>query len=84
MVRIPTGKIRVNRRIFGLIHQYILMDQSILCAPAPMVVSFPPFNTMDTQLPKAHSFDIIDALQKRILIIDGALGTMVKQLKLRE
>ena len=39
---------------------------------------------MDTQLPKAHSFDIIDALQKRILILDGALGTMVQQLKLQE
>src|SRR5262245_66291200 len=39
---------------------------------------------MDTHLPKAHSFDIVDALQKRILILDGALGTMVQQLKLRE
>ena len=39
---------------------------------------------MDTQLPKAHSFDIVGALQKRILILDGALGTMVQQLKLQE
>jgi 5-methyltetrahydrofolate--homocysteine methyltransferase len=39
---------------------------------------------MLTQLPKAQSFDIVESLQKRILILDGALGTMVQQLKLRE
>jgi 5-methyltetrahydrofolate--homocysteine methyltransferase len=39
---------------------------------------------MDTPLPKARSFDIVDALQKRILILDGALGTMIQQLKLQE
>jgi 5-methyltetrahydrofolate--homocysteine methyltransferase len=39
---------------------------------------------MPTPLPKAPSFDILDALQQRILILDGALGTMVQQLKLRE
>jgi len=40
MVRIPTGKIRVNRRIFGLIHQYILMDQSIPLRHRPHGVKF--------------------------------------------
>jgi 5-methyltetrahydrofolate--homocysteine methyltransferase len=39
---------------------------------------------MAIPLPKAQSFDIVDALQKRILILDGALGTMVQQLKLQE
>ena len=39
---------------------------------------------MDTPLTKAQSFDIVDELQKRILILDGAFGTMVQQLKLQE
>src|SRR6516164_3972580 len=39
---------------------------------------------MVSQLPKAHPFDIINALQQRILILDGALGTMIQQLKLQE
>jgi 5-methyltetrahydrofolate--homocysteine methyltransferase len=39
---------------------------------------------MPTNLPKAQSFDIVNALQDRILVLDGALGTMVQQLKLRE
>jgi 5-methyltetrahydrofolate--homocysteine methyltransferase len=59
------------------------MDQSILCA-TPLLVLACASRPMDTQPPKAHSFDIVDALQERILFLDGALGTMVQQLKLRE
>ncbi|MBV9674421.1 MAG: homocysteine S-methyltransferase family protein, partial [Verrucomicrobia bacterium] len=36
------------------------------------------------QLPKSNSFDIVDALQERILILDGAMGTMVQQYRLKE
>ena len=39
---------------------------------------------MASQLQKADSFDIIDALNQRILILDGAMGTMVQQFKLQE
>src|ERR1700730_6675505 len=35
-------------------------------------------------LPKSDSFDIVDALNQRILILDGAMGTMVQQYKLKE
>jgi 5-methyltetrahydrofolate--homocysteine methyltransferase len=33
---------------------------------------------------KAASFDIVDALEQRIVILDGAMGTMVQQHKLQE
>jgi 5-methyltetrahydrofolate--homocysteine methyltransferase len=33
---------------------------------------------------KSDSFDIVDALNQRILILDGAMGTMVQQYKLTE
>ena len=39
---------------------------------------------MSSQLQKAASFDIVQALEQRILILDGAMGTMVQQFKLRE
>jgi 5-methyltetrahydrofolate--homocysteine methyltransferase len=39
---------------------------------------------MANHLQKAASFDIVDALDQRILILDGAMGTMVQQYKLRE
>jgi 5-methyltetrahydrofolate--homocysteine methyltransferase len=39
---------------------------------------------MPSQLQKAASFDIVQALDQRILILDGAMGTMVQQFKLRE
>ncbi|MEA3146324.1 MAG: 5-methyltetrahydrofolate--homocysteine methyltransferase [Verrucomicrobiota bacterium] len=39
---------------------------------------------MANHLRKAASFDIVDALDQRILILDGAMGTMVQQYKLQE
>ena len=39
---------------------------------------------MPSQLQKAASFDIVQALDQRILILDGAMGTMVQQFKLQE
>jgi 5-methyltetrahydrofolate--homocysteine methyltransferase len=39
---------------------------------------------MANHLRKAASFDIMDALDQRILILDGAMGTMVQQYKLQE
>jgi 5-methyltetrahydrofolate--homocysteine methyltransferase len=39
---------------------------------------------MASQLQKAASFDIVEALDQRILILDGAMGTMVQQFKLKE
>jgi 5-methyltetrahydrofolate--homocysteine methyltransferase len=39
---------------------------------------------MANQLHKTASFDIVEALDKRILILDGAMGTMVQQFKLKE
>src|SRR3984893_12870710 len=39
---------------------------------------------MPSQLQKAASFDIVQTLEQRILILDGAMGTMVQQFKLRE
>src|ERR1700757_3609113 len=39
---------------------------------------------MPSHLKKAASFDIVEALEQRILILDGAMGTMVLQYKLRE
>src|SRR3984957_19458152 len=39
---------------------------------------------MPSHLQKAASFDIIETLDQRIMILDGAMGTMVQQLKLQE
>jgi 5-methyltetrahydrofolate--homocysteine methyltransferase len=39
---------------------------------------------MVSHLKKAASFDIVEALEQRILILDGAMGTMVQQYKLQE
>ncbi len=39
---------------------------------------------MPSHLQKAASFDIVEALDQRILILDGAMGTMVQQFKLKE
>ena len=39
---------------------------------------------MPSQLQKAASFDIVQALDQRVLILDGAMGTMVQQFKLQE
>jgi 5-methyltetrahydrofolate--homocysteine methyltransferase len=39
---------------------------------------------MASHLKKADSFDIVDALEQRIVILDGAMGTMVQQYKLQE
>ena len=39
---------------------------------------------MVKHLQKAASFDIVEALNQRILILDGAMGTMVQQFKLQE
>src|SRR6516225_5438317 len=39
---------------------------------------------MASQLPQADSFDIVHALEQRILILDGAMGTMIQQHKLQE
>ncbi len=39
---------------------------------------------MASHLQKAASFDIVEALNQRILILDGAMGTMVQQFKLQE
>ena len=39
---------------------------------------------MASHLKKALSFDIVEALDQRILILDGAMGTMVQQFKLQE
>jgi 5-methyltetrahydrofolate--homocysteine methyltransferase len=39
---------------------------------------------MARHLEKAASFDIVEALNQRILILDGAMGTMVQQFKLQE
>jgi 5-methyltetrahydrofolate--homocysteine methyltransferase len=39
---------------------------------------------MVSHLKKADSFDIVEALEQRIVILDGAMGTMVQQYKLQE
>ncbi|HET9374194.1 MAG TPA: homocysteine S-methyltransferase family protein, partial [Chthoniobacterales bacterium] len=39
---------------------------------------------MPNQLPHSSSFDIVDALAQRILILDGAMGTMVQRFRLQE
>src|ERR1700730_540394 len=39
---------------------------------------------MAKQLPQSSSFDILDALAQRILILDGAMGTMVQRFRLQE
>src|ERR1700737_5411535 len=39
---------------------------------------------MGSHLQKTASFDIVEALNQRILILDGAMGTMIQQLKLQE
>ena len=39
---------------------------------------------MVSHLQKATSFDIIETLDQRIMILDGAMGTMVQQFKLQE
>jgi len=39
---------------------------------------------MASHLKKAASFDIVDALEQRIVILDGAMGTMVQQYTLQE
>jgi 5-methyltetrahydrofolate--homocysteine methyltransferase len=39
---------------------------------------------MASHLQKVSSFDIVEALDQRILILDGAMGTMVQQFKLQE
>ncbi|MBV8378922.1 MAG: homocysteine S-methyltransferase family protein, partial [Verrucomicrobia bacterium] len=39
---------------------------------------------MASHLHKAASFDIVEALNQRILILDGAMGTMIQQFKLQE
>jgi 5-methyltetrahydrofolate--homocysteine methyltransferase len=39
---------------------------------------------MAKQLPQLSSFDILDALAQRILILDGAMGTMVQRFRLQE
>ncbi len=39
---------------------------------------------MVSHLKKAASFDIVEALEQRIVILDGAMGTMVQQYKLQE
>ncbi len=39
---------------------------------------------MASHLKKAASFDIVEALEQRIVILDGAMGTMVQQYKLQE
>jgi 5-methyltetrahydrofolate--homocysteine methyltransferase len=41
-------------------------------------------SSMASHLQKAPSFDIVQALDQRILILDGAMGTMVQQFKLKE
>src|SRR5882762_446552 len=39
---------------------------------------------MENRLPQSSSFDILDALARRILILDGAMGTMVQRFRLQE
>src|ERR1700758_4199979 len=39
---------------------------------------------MPNQLPQSSSFDIVDALAQRVLILDGAMGTMVQRFRLQE
>jgi 5-methyltetrahydrofolate--homocysteine methyltransferase len=39
---------------------------------------------MAKQLPQSSSFNILDALAQRILILDGAMGTMVQRFRLQE
>src|SRR5260370_26835468 len=39
---------------------------------------------MANQLPQSSSFDILDVLAQRILILDGAMGTMVQRFRLQE
>src|SRR6516225_4891703 len=39
---------------------------------------------MASRLPQADSFDSVHALEQRILILDGAMGTMIQQHKLQE
>ena len=39
---------------------------------------------MAKHLQKAASFDITETLEQRIMILDGAMGTMVQQYKLQE
>jgi 5-methyltetrahydrofolate--homocysteine methyltransferase len=39
---------------------------------------------MASDFKKAASFDIVEALEKRILILDGAMGTMIQRYRLQE
>jgi 5-methyltetrahydrofolate--homocysteine methyltransferase len=39
---------------------------------------------MPVHLPQSSSFDIVEALAQRILILDGAMGTMVQRFRLQE
>src|SRR5260370_32255252 len=39
---------------------------------------------MANQLLQSSAFDILDALAQRILILDGAMGTMVQRFRLQE
>src|SRR5258707_12896882 len=39
---------------------------------------------MANQLLQSSAFDILDALARRILILDGAMGTMVQRFRLQE
>ena len=39
---------------------------------------------MPNRLPQSSSFDIVEALAQRILILDGAMGTMVQRFRLQE
>jgi 5-methyltetrahydrofolate--homocysteine methyltransferase len=43
-----------------------------------------PLRIMVNDLKKAASFDIVEALERRILILDGAMGTMIQRHRLRE
>ena len=65
-------------------HRSIKMDQSIICGAVSAMLSFQLPSPMASHLQKAPSFDIVDALDQRILILDGAMGTMVQQFKLKE
>jgi 5-methyltetrahydrofolate--homocysteine methyltransferase len=48
------------------------------------MLAFPSPSQMTDRIRKVDSFDIVHALDRRILILDGAMGTMVQQFKLQE
>ncbi len=81
------GEKLLSRQSAGVFasHPSIHQDRSIYSLRVPFPdARFSARSPMASHLQKAPSFDIVEALDQRILILDGAMGTMVQQFKLQE